>query len=127
MLGDLQKHGYQVTSDVESADAVIINTCAFIDQAKKESIRCIQDAAQLKVPLVDFDDGVAADVIEHKTADVSALDAAGAKTRNSAEVGARNGHDETGGIGSPPTPDRTPPKIVVTGCLAQRYSAYVEH
>lgn len=55
MLADLQQHGYDVTEDVEAADAVIINTCAFIDQAKKESVTCIQDAAQLQVPLLDFD------------------------------------------------------------------------
>lgn len=56
MLGDLQSKGYAITNDPEDADAVIINTCAFIDQAKKESVTSIMDAAELSVPLIDYDD-----------------------------------------------------------------------
>ena len=64
MLGLLQKGGYELTSDEQEADILIINTCAFIESAKTESIDTI------------------------------------------IECGERVNHQ----------------KIVVTGCLAQRYS-----
>src|SRR5829696_9115680 len=48
MMGQLKHHGYQITSDAADADTVVINTCGFIDSAKKESIDTILEAAQLK-------------------------------------------------------------------------------
>lgn len=48
MMGQLQHHGYQITSNAEDADTVVVNTCGFIDSAKKESIDTILEAAQLK-------------------------------------------------------------------------------
>jgi len=65
MLGLLQQGGYELTSDEQKADILIINTCAFIASAKQESINTI------------------------------------------IECGNRTNQQ----------------KIVVTGCLAQRYSA----
>src|SRR6202047_1598984 len=44
MLGDIVAHGMEVTADAEVADVVIVNTCAFIDSAKEESIEAILDA-----------------------------------------------------------------------------------
>jgi ribosomal protein S12 methylthiotransferase len=44
MLGDIANHGMEVTRDAESADVLIVNTCAFIDSAKEESIEAILDA-----------------------------------------------------------------------------------
>ena len=41
MLGRLQN--YEITSDVASADVIIVNTCGFINSAKEESIRAILD------------------------------------------------------------------------------------
>jgi tRNA A37 methylthiotransferase MiaB len=38
MLGDLVRHGFSVTEDHEDADAVVINTCAFVEDAKAESL-----------------------------------------------------------------------------------------
>ena len=49
MMGQLKHHGYQITSNAEDADTVVVNTCGFIDSAKKESIDTILEAAQLKV------------------------------------------------------------------------------
>jgi len=46
-LGRLIKKGYKVT-DLDKAEVAIINTCAFIDDAKKESIEAILDLAELK-------------------------------------------------------------------------------
>jgi len=48
MLGALANAGYQITSDPASAQVLIVNTCAFIEAAKKESISAIVDAAELK-------------------------------------------------------------------------------
>ena len=48
MLHHLMEAGYQITPEETEADAVIINTCAFIESAKKESIDNILDIAWLK-------------------------------------------------------------------------------
>lgn len=48
MLHHLAEAGYEITADETEADAVIINTCAFIEDAKKESIDNILDIAWLK-------------------------------------------------------------------------------
>ncbi len=48
MMGQLKQNGYQITSDAADADTVVVNTCGFIDSAKKESIDTILEAAQLK-------------------------------------------------------------------------------
>src|SRR5512132_4720837 len=46
--GLLAAAGYQVVADPEQADAVVVNTCAFVEAAKRESIETILDAAALK-------------------------------------------------------------------------------
>ncbi len=48
MLARLANAGYAITTDETEADVVIINTCAFIESAKKESIENILDIAWLK-------------------------------------------------------------------------------
>lgn len=48
MMGQLKQHGYEITSDATDAETVVVNTCGFIDSAKKESIDTILEAAQLK-------------------------------------------------------------------------------
>jgi ribosomal protein S12 methylthiotransferase len=48
MMGQLQQKGYQITANAEDADTIVVNTCGFIDAAKKESIDAILEAAQLK-------------------------------------------------------------------------------
>ena len=48
MLGDLQRYGLRVVEKPEAADIVIVNTCAFVEDAKRESIAAIMEAAQLK-------------------------------------------------------------------------------
>ncbi|KAG2500299.1 hypothetical protein HYH03_001877 [Edaphochlamys debaryana] len=67
LLGDLARAGFTVTDDHEDSDAIIVNTCAFVEDAKSESLEAIVEAASLN------------------------------------EDGRRR-------------------KVVVTGCLAQRYS-----
>jgi ribosomal protein S12 methylthiotransferase len=46
--GLLAAAGYRVVDDPEQADAVLVNTCAFVDAAKRESIETVLDAAALK-------------------------------------------------------------------------------
>src|SRR5580700_1668473 len=48
MLGDIVAHGMEVTADADEADVLIVNTCAFIDSAKEESIEAILDAHQAR-------------------------------------------------------------------------------
>lgn len=48
MLSKLVDGGFELTADIEDADAVIVNTCGFIDDAKKEAIECILEACELK-------------------------------------------------------------------------------
>src|SRR5688572_16982509 len=48
MLGLLDRDGYQITPDPAQAEIIIVNTCGFIDAAKKESIDTILEMAQLK-------------------------------------------------------------------------------
>jgi len=48
MMGQLKQKGYQITADAEDADTVVVNTCGFINSAKKESIDAILEAARLK-------------------------------------------------------------------------------
>ncbi len=48
MLCRLHEAGYHITNDESSADVVIINTCGFIDDAKKEAIENILEMAALK-------------------------------------------------------------------------------
>ncbi len=48
MLHELLEAGYEITSDETQADIVIINTCGFIESAKRESIDAILDIAWLK-------------------------------------------------------------------------------
>ena len=46
MLGDLTEAGYEITDDEEAADAAVVNTCCFINDAKKESIETILELAR---------------------------------------------------------------------------------
>ena len=48
MLGLASQSGHQLTRDAADADVLIVNTCAFIDKAKQESIDTILEMAELK-------------------------------------------------------------------------------
>jgi ribosomal protein S12 methylthiotransferase len=71
MLGLLSKDQYEITTSQDDADVMIVNTCAFIEDSKKESVDTILEVAELK---------------------------------------------KTGNL----------KKLIVTGCLAQRYKAKLE-
>ena len=46
MLGSVLQRGMEITSHADEADVLVINTCAFIDSAKEESIEAILEAQQ---------------------------------------------------------------------------------
>ncbi len=48
MLGTLAVDGYQLVSDPDGADFVIVNTCGFIEQSRAESIGVIREMLDLK-------------------------------------------------------------------------------
>ncbi len=48
MMGLLKLDGYQLVSDPEQSDFVIVNTCGFIEQARKESFGAIDEMLELK-------------------------------------------------------------------------------
>ena len=48
MLGILREHGIEITPDPSEADILIVNTCAFIQSAKEESITTILNMAEYK-------------------------------------------------------------------------------
>ena len=48
MMGMVREAGHELTTDADSADVLVVNTCAFIDEAKQESIDAILEMAQKK-------------------------------------------------------------------------------
>ena len=48
MIGILEDSGFEIVASEEDADVMIVNTCAFIDSAKQESIDCILEHASYK-------------------------------------------------------------------------------
>jgi ribosomal protein S12 methylthiotransferase len=48
MLGLAREAGHEITADASNAEAIVVNTCAFIDRAKEESVNAILEMAQLK-------------------------------------------------------------------------------
>jgi len=48
MLGELAGQGHEIVTDIDSADAVIVNTCGFVEEAKRESIDTILEIAAAK-------------------------------------------------------------------------------
>lgn len=48
MMGRLREQGYEITTDADEAETLVVNTCGFIDAAKQESVDAILEAARLK-------------------------------------------------------------------------------
>jgi len=48
MLGHLTRRGHRLVADARDADVIVVNTCAFIDRAKQESIDAILEMAREK-------------------------------------------------------------------------------
>jgi ribosomal protein S12 methylthiotransferase len=48
MLGALLKDGVEITNDAAQADAIIVNTCSFIDAAQEESVDAILESVEVR-------------------------------------------------------------------------------
>ena len=48
VIGHFKSHNYEIVSDLEKADIIIINTCGFIESAKEEAINTILEMAEYK-------------------------------------------------------------------------------
>jgi len=48
MLGQVQAAGHSLVDAPDDADVIVVNTCAFIDKAKEESVDTILEMAQFK-------------------------------------------------------------------------------
>jgi ribosomal protein S12 methylthiotransferase len=48
MLGLAEREGHEITTDAADADVLVVNTCAFIDRAKQESVDAILEMAEMK-------------------------------------------------------------------------------
>jgi ribosomal protein S12 methylthiotransferase len=48
MLGQLEAAGYRIAERPDQADLILVNTCAFIQEAKAESVQAVLEAAELK-------------------------------------------------------------------------------
>ena len=48
MLASLQNQGYELTMTPDSAEVIIVNTCAFLTEASEESINRILDLSNFK-------------------------------------------------------------------------------
>lgn len=137
IAGIWERAGMQVTDDPAAADAILVNTCGFINDAKKESIdkifemaRFIEDAAGETMgrasdkPVGEMEDtaGAAdgtpsrASASENGGASVAAADLAGT---DSAELAAASAHETaSAGSGAGMAAKKL---LVVSGCLSQRY------
>src|ERR1700739_1149322 len=48
MLGMPSAEGHEITDAAEAAECLVVNTCAFIDRAREESVNTILELARLK-------------------------------------------------------------------------------
>ena len=48
MLGHLMKDGYSVTDNSDEADTIVVNTCGFIEDAKRESLSKILEMSEMR-------------------------------------------------------------------------------
>src|SRR4051795_8155295 len=52
LAGRLAADGYELVEDADAADAVLVNTCGFIESAKKDSVDAILAAGDSGAPVV---------------------------------------------------------------------------
>ena len=98
IAGMLSASGFEMVEDPEAADAIVVNTCAFITAAKQESIDTILAAVDLKAPSSDHKLGSDVSAEAAKRESIDTILAADLKERGGASA------------------------VFVTGCLAERYT-----
>ncbi len=52
IMGVLMENGHEIVADPKKADAIVVNTCGFIESAKEESINTIFEMAQYADKLI---------------------------------------------------------------------------
>lgn len=106
IAGIWERAGMQVTDDPVAADAILVNTCGFINDAKKESIDKIFEMARLIADTADGSAGgavnAAADSAHETVGGVAAAAPAKAIENGEAGMAAKK-------------------LLIVSGCLSQRY------
>jgi tRNA A37 methylthiotransferase MiaB len=125
MLGLAQQAGHDLTNDAAGADVLVVNTCAFIDSAKQESIDAILEMAQHKK------DGACTRLVvtgclaeryrDELKAQIPEIDAILGTGEIPDIVGAIGGGDQGSGIrdqGSAPLTFHRAPRTVAPGTLA---------
>ena len=55
MLGYLSQKGYEITDDETEAEAVVVNTCCFIHDAKQESVDAILEMLSTLPPVIQYE------------------------------------------------------------------------
>ena len=70
MLFLLREAGHEITTDMDEAEAIVVNTCAFIEDAKQEAINTVLEAAVARMVEYGFvnDENYAAMVARHYAA-----------------------------------------------------------
>ena len=48
LAGRLEAEGWTLVDDAEAADVAVVNTCGFVESAKKDSVDALLEASQLK-------------------------------------------------------------------------------
>ncbi|MHB8370682.1 MAG: hypothetical protein ACYDBP_13525, partial [Leptospirales bacterium] len=48
MINDLESRGYQIVADAEKAEIILVNTCSFVTDARKESIDTLLELSRYK-------------------------------------------------------------------------------
>ena len=48
LMGEIVRHGCTLTGEIEKAQIVLVNTCAFLNAAREESINAVLEAASRK-------------------------------------------------------------------------------
>ena len=108
----MARAGFQLVQDPAEADAVVVNTCAFVEEAKAESLDAIMAAAALR---------------DAARGDGGQGGGGGGKKGGSRRGGGKGfGKAAAAAAAAAATasaPSSGPAKVVVTGCLAQRYGA----
>ena len=115
MLGLARDAGHHITADADDAEVLVVNTCAFIDAAKEESIDAILEMAQRKR------DGAARRLIvtgclaeryrDQLKAEIPEIDVVLGTGEVTEIVGSIAGHETAGRRGTPVTLFRSPAEL----------------
>ena len=121
ILTDLKARGYAAAPDYASADAVVVNTCAFLDSARAESLDAIGEAqASGKPVIVTGCLGAEEGLIRDRFPDVAAITGAHAYEAVSSAVAKAAPNPFTELVPAPP------PRDAVGVRLTPRHYAYLK-